>query len=205
MESIKVIVSNRFMCPAFLPCRAKMFERGGIVNTETEKKRIGKKGIILAGVVVVAAVCAAVWLFSGQTEGKEGLQLDENATIGILPGVDLEQRRAELQEQLDEGMIAFSVNTSPVFESGRAEGNLMLENPENNAKLLIAEIYMDETNELIYSSRAIPPGSYIENAMLDKVLDPGEYPATVFFKAYRESDETYIGQSGAAINITVLS
>lgn len=176
------------------------------MKTEVEHKRIGKKGaLLLGGAVLLAVICAAAWFLAGREAPKEGLQRDENATIGILPGIDLEQRRAELQEQLDEGMIAFSVNTSPVFESGRSEGNLMLENPENNAKLLVAEIYIDETNELVYSSKAFPPGSYIENAMLDKVLEPGEYPATVFFKAYRESDETYIGQSGAAIHITVLS
>ena len=37
------------------------------------------------------------------------------------------------------------------------------------------------------------------------VLEPGEYPATVYFKAYREEDQTFIGQAGAAIKITVLS
>ena len=30
-----------------------------------------------------------------------GLALDDNATIGIMPGVDIAQRQAELQEQLD--------------------------------------------------------------------------------------------------------
>ena len=134
-----------------------------------------------------------------------GLALDDNATIGIMPGVDIAQRQAELQEQLDEGMIAFSINTNPVFESGSSEGNLMLENPANNAKLLVVEIYVDETEELIYKSKAIPAGSYIENARLDKVLEPGEYAATAYFNAYREDDQSYIGRSGAAIKITVLS
>ena len=81
----------------------------------------------------------------------------------------------------------------------------MLENPEHNAKLLVAEIYLDDTQELIYQSKAIPAGAYIENAMLDKVLEPGEYQATAYFKAYREDDRSFIGQAGAAIKITVLS
>lgn len=134
-----------------------------------------------------------------------GLALDDNATIGIMPGVDIAQRQAELQEQLDEGMIAFSINTNPVFESGSSEGNLLLENPENNAKLIVVEIYVDDTEELIYKSKAIPAGSYIEKARLDKVLEPGEYAATAYFNAYREEDQSYIGRSGAAITITVLS
>ena len=32
----------------------------------------------------------------------------------------------------------------------------MLENPASNAKLLVVEIYMDDTQELIYQSKAIP-------------------------------------------------
>ena len=115
------------------------------------------------------------------------------------------ERQAQLQEQLDESMIAFSINGSPVFANSGAEGNLMLENPANNAKLLVVEIYMDETQELIYQSKALPVGSYIENARLDKVLEAGEYQATAYFKAYREEDQTFIGQAGAAIKITVLS
>ena len=81
----------------------------------------------------------------------------------------------------------------------------MLENPANNAKLIVVEIYIDETEELVYKSKAIPAGSYIESAQLDKVLEPGEYAATAYFNAYREDDQSYIGRSGAAIKLTVLS
>lgn len=171
---------------------------------KTAKRMNPKQALLIVGGVLLVAVCVVVFMRSRASAGT-GLELDDNATMGVLPGIDLEARRAELQQILDDSMIAFSVNTSPVFASGRADGNLMLENPENNAKLLVAEIYTDESNELIYSSKALPPGSYIENVRLDKVLDPGEYAATVYFKAYRESDQSYIGQSGAAITITVLS
>ncbi len=125
--------------------------------------------------------------------------------MGVLPGVDLAQRQAELQQQLDESMISFSINTSPVFETGGAEGNLMLENPASNAKLLVVEIYMDDTQELIYQSKALPAGSYIESTRLDKLLEPGSYEATAYFKAYREADHSYIGQVGADLTLSVLS
>ena len=140
-----------------------------------------------------------------RTPSRNTLELDDNATMGPLPGTDMEQHHKELQQQLDETMVAFSINSSPVFASGRAEGNLMLENPETNAKLLVVEIHLDSTDEIIYQSKALPVGSYIETARLDKVLDPGTYPATAYFKAYRESDQTFVGQAGAAITISVLS
>ena len=167
------------------------------------KKQI-KKSLVIVCLCLLAVVAggAAFWL---TREDTDPLALDDNATMGVLPGIDITERQAQLQEQLDESMIAFSINTSPVFATGGSEGNLMLENPEHNAKLLVAEIYLDDTQELIYQSKAIPAGAYIENAMLDKVLEPGEYQATAYFKAYREDDRSFIGQAGAAIKITVLS
>lgn len=178
--------------------------RKGSETMKSVKGVTPKQLLLLLGGVLAVVICV-VAVTRTQAPETTGLELDDNATMGILPGIDVEQRQLELQEILDESMIAFSVNTSPVFESGRSAGNLMLENPENNAKLLVAEIYVDEGNELVYTSKAIAPGSYIENVTLDKVLEPGDYPATVYFKAYRESDESFIGQSGAAITISVLS
>ena len=167
-------------------------------------KKQSKKPLVIVCLCLLAVVAggAAFWL---TREDTDPLALDDNATMGVLPGIDITERQAQLQEQLDESMIAFSINTSPVFATGGSEGNLMLENPEHNAKLLVAEIYLDDTQELIYQSKAIPAGAYIENAMLDKVLEPGEYQAKAYFKAYREDDRSFIGQAGAAIKITVLS
>ena len=167
--------------------------------SENPPKKSKKKPLI------IAAACLLLLVIGGASAKDDPLALDDNATMGILPGIDIAERQAQLQEQLDEGMIAFSINSSPVFANGGAEGNLMLENPANNAKLLVVEILLNDTQELIYQSKAIPTGAYIENARLDKVLEPGEYQATAYFKAYREDDHSFIGQAGAAIKITVLS
>lgn len=186
------------------PARSGAENQGGFTMDSTvQKKR--KKPLLIAAVLCVLLLIIGGWFFLTNQGTNDTLELADNATIGILPGVDIAQRQAELQQQLDEGMIAFSINTNPVFATGGSEGNLMLENPANNAKLLVVEIYIDDTQELIYQSKAIPVGSYIETAGLDKVLEPGQYAATAYFKAYREDDYSYIGQAGAAINITVLS
>ena len=177
------------------------------MDANAKKKK--KKRILLAAfacLLLLAVGGGIFWMTREEDKAPDdSLQLDDNATMGILPGIDIAERQAQLQEQLDEGMIAFSINSSPVFANGGAEGNLMLENPANNAKLLVVEILLNDTQELIYQSKAIPTGAYIENARLDKVLEPGEYQATAYFKAYREDDHSFIGQAGAAIKITVLS
>lgn len=170
---------------------------------KTTAKTNWKNRILTACAACALLAAAAVFLANRDPGGS--LELADNATMGILPGADLAQRQTELQQELDESLISFSINTSPVFESGGSEGNLMLENPANNAKLLVVEIYRKDTQELLYQSKALPAGSYIENARLDKLLEPGSYEAIAYFKAYRETDHSYIGQAGAGLTLSVLS
>ncbi len=163
-----------------------------------------KKQLLLsAGIILLIALTVLICylLFSGKE--KNNLQYDDNATVGMLPGIDVDKRRKELQDALDRSMIAFSINTSPVFLNGTSKGNLLIENPGNNAKLLKVRITIDGTEEEIYASKYLKPGTYIESVALDKVLEKGTYDATAYFQAYDEANGEYIGQTGAQITITV--
>lgn len=164
-----------------------------------ERRRL----LTVAGAIVLAGaiVAAAYLIVNGRRTA--GLELEDNATVGIMPGVDMDQRLRELQAQLDNSKIAFSINTNPLFERG--EGNLMLENPGNNAKLLTAQMVLSQSGEVVYSSKAIRPGSYLERVKLDKQLKPGTYDATVYLKAYDQATQELIGQTGAQITLTVVA
>ncbi|MEH2941403.1 hypothetical protein VSQ32_00670 [Lachnospiraceae bacterium KK002] len=162
-----------------------------------------KRALIIAAILLLLILTIVVCYFLFTKEDDNDLLYDDNATAGILPGVDVDERRKELQNLLDRSMIAFSINTSPVFLNGTSEGNLLIENPGNNAKLLRVSILIDDTNEEIYASRYLKPGTYIENVKLDKVLEKGTYNATAYFLAYEEDSGEYIGQTGAQITITV--
>ena len=166
--------------------------------------RIRKKtGLYLAGMCLMMAVTAVICWYLFHKKEETGLVFDDNASVGVLPGIDIDERRKQLQEELDDSLIAFSINTSPVFLNGTAKGNLLIENPGNNAKLLRVSIIADDTQEELYSSGYLKPGTYIENAKLDKVLEKGSYPATAYFSAYDEATAKYIGQTGAQITVTV--
>ena len=169
------------------------------------KGLLTKKTMLLTANILISAavVTGTILYFNNQNSG--GLVYEDNATIGALPGIDLEQRREELQHKIDDSMIAFSVNTNPVFQDGTSKGNIMIENPEHNDKLLIAELYLSESNELIYQSNALKPNTYIENITLDKILPKGEYTAYIYFNAYKLDTEAYTGQTGAEITITILN
>lgn len=164
------------------------------------------KQAILLGVGAVSLMAATIavcfTLLRPKTE-ETSIAFEDNATAGIMPGVDIAERQKELQNLLDESMIAFSINTTPVFPSGTSEGNLLIENPGNNAKLIKVTIQINDTSEEVYQSNFLKPGSYIQSAKLDKVLDKGTYEATAYFSAYTEDTAEYIGQTGAGITLLV--
>ena len=162
-----------------------------------------KRVLIVAGIALLLAVTISVCYFIFTKNSKTDLVYDDNATTGIMPGTDIDKRKEELQEMLDRSMIAFSINTSPVFINGTSEGNLLIENPGNNAKLLKISIQINDTEEEVYTSNYLKPGTYIESAKLDKVLEKGTYDATAYFSAYEEEPGEYIGKTGAQIAITV--
>lgn len=185
----------------------KVYKNGFILQKREELGVMSKKKkriVLIIGILLLLALTVAIcyFIFTKNNEKTE-LVFEDNATTGIMPGIDIDQRRAELQQILDRSMIAFSINTSPVFLDGTSEGNLLIENPGNNAKLLRIRILIDGTDEEVYSTNFLRPGSYIESAKLDKVLEKGSYEATAYFSAYDEENGEYIGQTGAQIVITV--
>ena len=131
-----------------------------------------------------------------------GLVFDEAAVEGGWESLSQEDVEAQLNEQLEEGMINISMNTSPWFEDDTSLGNLMIVNETINRHPQKVEIIRNDTGEVIYTSGAIPVGSKIEAAKLDVELDAGVYECTALFHNLDNSGNI-IGSAGAIITITI--
>ena len=131
-----------------------------------------------------------------------GLVFDEAAVEGGWEHLSQEEVEAKLNEQLEEGMINISMNTSPYFEDGASKGNLMIVNETINRYPQKVEIIRNDTDEIIYTSGAIAVGSKIEAAALDADLDAGTYECTALFHNLDNSGNI-IGSAGAIITITI--
>ena len=125
---------------------------------------------------------------------------DPNVKVGSITG-----STEDLNKIVDEGMLTFSINSTPVFDSGTAGGNLMIENPDINNNRFTVEITRDDTGETVYRSGALDPGQYIDDVPLDVALPAGEYACTATFSTFRIADDTPIGQAAAGLTITVLN
>ena len=160
---------------------------------------------LLAGpLLTVAAVSVFLYLRQQDQErdtspGSEALAYDEAATPG-----GWEEIEENLNGKVEAGMMNISMNTIPVFASGDAEGNLMIVNEEMNRYPQIVEITRNDTGETIYTSGAIPVGSKVEAAKLDKELGKGKYDCTALFFSVDPDTGARLGCAGAAITITIL-
>lgn len=65
-------------------------------------------------------------------------------------------------------MLTFSHNATPVMEDGKAEANLLIENPPDNGNRFTVTISREDTGEVIYQSGYLDPEQYIESVPLDQ-------------------------------------
>lgn len=181
---------------------------------QSQQKRRGSSSrnkvsmlLLPLAVLLTAGLTTAVFYIkdSRKPPEPEGLVYEANIVQGDIPGKTKEERQRELDNIVEEGMLAMSINATP---SGKTTGadrsiNWLIENPSNQGKLIRIEVWNDASNEKIYETGAIPPGNYVESAPLNMELPPGEYPCTARFYAYQEETETYIGQAAAQITLTL--
>lgn len=176
-------------------------------NTPVKTVNIGKKASktkIVALTAIAAVIGVAVYYFVTQnnTVATNGFEYENNATVGLMPGVDRDSLLAEMQKSVDESAIAFSINSNPVLENSHI--NILFENPVGNNKDIVLEIFENDTQNSLFKSKAIREGSYLETAKLNTSLAKGEHSVTVYITAYHVETHEMIGQAAAEITIIAL-
>ena len=156
---------------------------------------------VLVALGLLLAVLALAWHFLGAPDDG----MEPNVVVGPMGDYSREELEAMLAERVDEGMIAFSLNTQVVLPAPGAEAPILFENPANNGKLLKLAIVRDDTGETVYETGFLAPGSYVEDDGLDVRLDPGSYACTATISSYREDTKRLLGQAAAEVTITVQS
>jgi hypothetical protein len=183
-------------------------------KASSPNRKKNDKGINIAiAVIAVLAVIAVIFVMlrgcddSGSAKNPaaaSGIAYDPGAVEGGWNEADADAIIDSLNKKVDEGMINISMNTTPNFATGSAEGNLMIVNESFNNYPQVVEIIRSDNGEVIYKSGAIPVGSKIENARLLTDLDAGKYICTAMFHNVSPETGEYLGCAGAVITVTVL-
>ena len=176
------------------------------------KQAKGNIRVVLAVVFLACAIGAGIFLITRlvskpltkeDARGQTGIVYDSSAVEGGWDNLSPEEIAEKLNEKVAEGMINISMNTAPYFENGTAEGNVMIVNEAINNYPQQVEFIRNDTQEVIYQSKAIPVGSKIERAALDVELPAGTYECTAMFHNLDPVSGEIIGTAGVIINITI--
>ena len=165
--------------------------------------------LLLAALVVVGAIFIVRMMKAPSESNKlveaagPGIVYDSAAEEGGWENLTPEEIEANLNEKVAQGMINISMNTSPVYADGTADGNIMVVNETINLYPQRVEFIRNDTQEVIYTSNAIPVGSKIEAAPLDVDLEPGQYECTALFHNLDPVSGAVLGTAGAIIYVTV--
>lgn len=170
------------------------------MSDNTRKRRWPFVLLAFGLLLVVAAVGVWLWQSASPDDGME-----PNVVVGSLEGYTDEELAALLADKVEEGMIAFSINTQVVIEKPGGTAQILFENPANNAKLLKLSLVRDDTGDQIYKTGFVAPGSYVDADVLDVELEPGTYTCTATIESYHENTKKFIGQVAAEVLVTVNS
>lgn len=170
--------------------------------TVEKNTKFAFKNIIIGLTVMVLISGSMFYLFTKVNSKNDKLEMDKNVMVGNVNGDDLEKRLREAQEKVDEGRLAIDIAPNPIFKDGKSSGKAMIGNPISNTKNFTVEFIIEDTNESVYISGLIPPGSYIEEIKLEKELGKGKYPTIAYFTSYN-NDGIEVGKVGLNIDITI--
>jgi len=128
-----------------------------------------------------------------------------NAEDGPLSGMTKEEILEQMQKEADKAYFSFKINTEIVFKDGKSEGNVGIENPNNNVYPMSVQIFLgkDGAGEMIYDSGGLMPNQHIDNAKLTKVLSTGTYEALAYLYAYDPETKVNIFKSTAELTIII--
>ena len=183
-----------------------------IVSTDKKTSKKNDKLLhrtITVCVVLLLVLCAGlfIWKKNGKVSDNR-LEDSVAAQLGQLDGKSEAEIQEELNQVVEDGTMAISINVNPVFQTGDSEGTLEIENVPNNKYAQVVSITLDDGGAEIYNSGLIQPNYHIQTDKLSQPLEAGTYDCTATFTAYDTSDSENpieVGTAAAKITISVLS
>jgi type II secretory pathway pseudopilin PulG len=182
--------------------------------SEKEKKKSSNGLIIVVIVLLVIILLVLVGVVAfllgrdkGRSEESENRRQVQSSVRTIQDENDAANVVQQMKEEVAEGYFECKMSMAWTFPDGESESpDAYIANSENNSHPIIFDIYLTDTEELLYSSPVLPVGSDIKNLKLDKALPAGTYNATVMYSLIEdETSQKVISSAGFIVTITVLN
>lgn len=168
-------------------------------SVEDGRRKRTRLLIVLLLLLLLCGAAAAVWLAGGG--GNDFF--DPAARNGQAPYKSQEEMQAELDRIVEEGMFNISIASVIEFDAPSSPGKAYIENVPGNRYHMSVAITLDDTGEVLYESKGLAPGSYIEDIQLARNLEAGSHNATATFTAFDKDTFEEAGKAAAKISLVV--
>lgn len=161
------------------------------------------KSIVIV-LILIALGLGGFYLYTNQ-DTKTQFDLDREALEGWLPGKSSTDIEAELNRIIDKSRFNVAINPTTIVSKDQT-ANFMIENvPANNYWMQVTVYYQDDsgTEQLLYESKYIQQGYFIESAEVTHMPPAGEYNARAVFRAIIPESDEAMGETVATMMIYV--
>ena len=165
--------------------------------------RNDKKKRRLAMGAIIAALLALLLAGLAMCHSCGDDWLDPSARDGSYAGKTQEQIIADLNANVQEGMMNISVATVMQGKEGSDMVNVRFENIAANHWDQKCTITLDETGEVLWQSGAIKPGQSIDDAKLSRTFDAGAYPVTATVTGYDSDTHEEKGKLAGKVTLYI--
>ena len=151
-------------------------------------KNTGASVVIQKRYVVIAAVIALLLIACGIVIGLNwqswfGAQDDPPTSQTVTPDIDPDAQDWTGQQPENAGGESSGIKipgyTSITLPADTETVSVALLNPEGNPCYFTFEIALNDTGEVLYTSKLVPPGQAIYEITLSRPLTAGEYNAVI--------------------------
>jgi len=158
---------------------------------------------ICMSVIVVVLLCVVIYLLTHPKTAAPVSNGPQRETL-ITPE-NVEERIAELEEVTPDNAYTASMNVDWYFDDGASpSSNAYVENYISNPRTMYFEVFLADTNEMVYSSPYVPVGSILEELTLSKDLDKGDYGAIVVYHMV-DDDFNELSTVSVSVNLHILN
>ena len=151
-----------------------------------ERKR-GNRMIGVLLIMIVLCVGAIAMLLLSRNASAKALKTSLTPTdLSSVTDIGLDARavsaavglfsKNEAQNPSDQ--FSYEIKRELVFSAASAQASLLLKNPPQNQYLMVLELVLEESGEVVLRTGARLPGQMIKRAALDENLSAGDYKAT---------------------------
>ncbi|WMJ84048.1 hypothetical protein ACS3UN_13290 [Oscillospiraceae bacterium LTW-04] len=112
---------------------------------------------------------------------------------------------SKTEEKNPPDQFSYEIKEKLVFSAASEEAALLLKNPPQNQYLMVLELVLEDSGEVVLRTGSILPGQMIKRAALDEKLSAGDYKAIANLCAVDAQNGTLAGVLEQPVTIVVKS